>query len=100
MNDCLTKRIRLDRESEASHDLNRLLDEPGCEGGKVSGYENSFLDFTAREARAGLGDASQQRLVVPLRGESGERAVLLPPWRVLRASVVLSTRWGADRRKE
>lgn len=31
--------------SEASHDLNRLLDKPGL-GEGPAGYENSFLSFT------------------------------------------------------
>jgi len=34
--------------SEASHDLNRLLDKPGL-GEGPAGYENSFLSFTGAQ---------------------------------------------------
>jgi hypothetical protein len=34
--------------SEASHDLNRLLDKPGS-GECPVGYENSFLSFTGAQ---------------------------------------------------
>jgi len=46
-----TQRIRLDRASEASHELNRLVDEPGP-GARVDlDYENSFWEFMIGEAR-------------------------------------------------
>ena len=71
------QRIRLDRASAASHDLNRLLDEPGP--GVGEDYENSFWGFGAGKARR-EGRAERKRLRRPgktrMRREFGLKASL------------------------
>jgi len=69
------KRIRLDRGSEASRDLNRLLDSP--DGGESS-LENIFLSFTSSEAVLCVARPKMKWWSLPLWSHGFESVDLCP----------------------
>ena len=82
-------RIRLDRASRASHDLNRLLDEPGPQRGGQAMKIAFWVSRAARPARSGV--CRDRRRCGGDRGERVIERVIVPPLkRVSRASKALS----------
>jgi len=69
------QRIRLDRGSEASRDLNRLLDSP--DGGESS-LENIFLSFTSSEAVLCVARPKMKWWSLPLWSHGFESVDLCP----------------------